>query len=140
MTESWWRLQGGAPDEERLLRDYAALLEAYFDQRDLVPRGRLCEVAYADLVREPRAAVERIYAALGLSVPDDLPPTLERYLAAIAGYRPNRYPALTDAERWRVRRHWWRAFLEWGYGEQESGDAARPHLAAATVESRRPMA
>jgi hypothetical protein len=58
------------PDDEYIERANAALYNAlfkrYFEQKDLVPAGNLCEVRYEDLVAEPLATVRGIYAALDL--------------------------------------------------------------------------
>ncbi len=45
--------------DDRIISVYTEMYDAYFEERDLIPRGRLCEVAYEDLVREPMASSGR---------------------------------------------------------------------------------
>ena len=66
------------------------MYDAYFEQRGLIPEGRLCEVGYEDLERDPVGVVGSVYESLGLPGFEDLRPRLEGYLGSIAGYRKNR--------------------------------------------------
>ena len=66
------------------------MYDAYFEQRGLIPEGRLCEVGYEDLERDPVGVVGSVYEALGLPGFEDVRPRLEGYLGSIAGYRKNR--------------------------------------------------
>jgi hypothetical protein len=130
-TLPWWRLQTGDLDEDQLLRDYADLHDAYFDQRAAIPAGRLCEVAFDDLVHDPLATVARIYHTLDLPDVASARPALERYLASLAGYRRNRYRPLSSDDRARVRRAWSRPMREWGYAQSDD-DATAPVTSVAT--------
>ena len=72
------------------------MYDAYFEERGLIPEGRLCEVGYEDLEREPIGVVGSIYESLGLPGFEDLRPRLEGYLGSIAGYRKNRHDELPE--------------------------------------------
>ena len=72
------------------------MYDAYFEQRGLIPEGRLCEVGYEDLERDPVGVVGSVYEALGLPGFEDLRPRLETYLGSIAGYRKNRHADLPE--------------------------------------------
>jgi omega-hydroxy-beta-dihydromenaquinone-9 sulfotransferase len=105
------------PDgDDRIISVYAEMYDAYFGERRLVPEGRLYEVGYEDLERDPVGVVGSIYAALGLPGFGDVRPRLESYLGSIAGYRKNRHTDLPDALRRRIADEWGRSFDEWGYG------------------------
>ena len=100
---------------DRIISLYTRMHEAYFAERVLIPNGRLCDVAFEDLGREPVAVVGSIYESLGLTGFDELQPSLEGYLASIAGYRKNRYGELPEVLRRRIAKDWGRSFDEWGY-------------------------
>ena len=105
------------PDgDDRIISVYTEMYDAYFEERGLVPEGRLCEVGYEDLERGPLAVVASIYGALGLVGFEGLRPRLETYLGSISGYRKNRPDDLPEPLRRRIAREWGPSFEEWGYG------------------------
>ena len=91
------------------------MYDAYFEERGLIPEGRLCEVGYEDLERDPVGVVGSVYESLGLSGFEDVRPRLEGYLGSIAGYRKNRHDDLPEPLRRRIADEWGRSFDEWGY-------------------------
>jgi LPS sulfotransferase NodH len=107
------------PDLEKLhgrvLRDYAVLYEAYFEERGLVPAGRLCEVGFEDLEKDPIGQMRRVYAELGLPDFEAARPALESYVASLAGYKKTEHPHLPPEVRADIVRAWRRCFEEWGY-------------------------
>jgi hypothetical protein len=108
--------EGPTPDgDDRILGVYTEMYDAYFGERGLVPEGRLCEVGYEDLERDPMGVVGSIYESLGLAGFEDLKPRLEGYLESIADYRKNRLEELPGPLRMRIARAWGRSFDEWGY-------------------------
>ncbi|HWE36452.1 MAG TPA: sulfotransferase [Isosphaeraceae bacterium] len=116
-TRPVFRLQRGprAIDVEAVLRTYTEMYDAYFDDRAAIPPGQLVEVAYEDLERDPVGQVRAIYEGLSLGDFEPVRPTLERYLASIAGFEKNRHRPLDDATRRRVAEAWSRCFEAWGY-------------------------
>lgn len=104
-----------APLHGRVVRQYRELYDAYFEERSLIPPGRLVEIAYEDLDREPLAQLEKVYSALGLPDFAEARPAAEAYLRSLAGYTKNRHPDLPPAVRDELRREWRRSFEEWGY-------------------------
>ena len=101
--------------DDRIISVYTEMYDAYFEERALIPEGRLCEVAFDDLEREPVGVVGSIYESLGLSGFEELRPRLEGYLGSIAGYRKNRHDELAEPLRRRIAHDWGRSFDEWGY-------------------------
>ena len=87
----------------------------FFDQWPSIPAAHCCEVAYAELVRDPSGQVETIYAALGLSGFAGVRPRLEEYLASIGGYERNTHSELPELLRQRIASEWGRCFEDWGY-------------------------
>jgi hypothetical protein len=102
--------------DDVIISVYNKMYDAYFEERGLIPEGRLCEVAFEDLEREPVGVVGSIYEALGLSGFEAVRPRLESYLVTIAGYRKNRLDELPEPLRHRIADEWGRSFDEWGYG------------------------
>ena len=108
--------EGPAQDgDDRIISVYTEMYDAYFEQRGLIPDGRLFEVGYEDLERKPVDVVGSIYNSLGLAGFEDLRPRLEGYLGSIAGYRKNHHDELPEALRRRIAGEWRRSFEEWGY-------------------------
>lgn len=99
--------------DEFILWRYAAMHDAFFEDLPMIPPGQFAEVAFADLRADPIGEVTRAARAIGLNDLDM--PSLERYVASIAGYRMNRRPALKDAMRARIAQCWRRCFDTWGY-------------------------
>lgn len=102
--------------DDTILGVYTEMYDAYFEERGLVPQGRLCDVGYEDLVHEPLAVVGSIYRTLGLAGFEGLQARLEAYLGSISDYRKNRLDDLTEPLRRRIAHEWGRSFDEWGYG------------------------
>ena len=100
---------------DRILRIYREMYDAYFAERDLIPAGRLVDVAYDRLRRDPIGVIGSIYDGLNLAGFADLRPQLDAYLGSIAGYRPNRHADLAAPLRDRIAAEWGRSFDEWGY-------------------------
>ncbi len=116
-VQPFFRFQEGpVPDgDDRILGVYNEMYDAYFAQRGLIPEGRLCDVGYEELEREPVAVVGAMYQALGLKGFEGLRPRLESYLASIAGYRKNQLDDLPEPLRQRIAHEWGRSFDEWDY-------------------------
>jgi omega-hydroxy-beta-dihydromenaquinone-9 sulfotransferase len=101
--------------DDRIISVYSEMYDAYFEERGLVPEGRLCDVGYEELEQDPTGVIGSIYEALGLTGFDELRPRLESYLASIADYRKNQLNGLPEPLRHRISHEWGRSFNEWGY-------------------------
>jgi hypothetical protein len=108
--------EGPAQDgDDRIISVYTEMYDAYFQERGLIPEGRLLDLAFDDLERDPIGVIGSIYQSLGLSGFEEIRPPLEGYLGTIAGYRKNRHDELAEPLRCRIARDWGRSFEEWGY-------------------------
>lgn len=101
--------------DERILRQYRELYDAYLAQRSRIPAGHLHEVAFEALERDPLAEMQRAYECLGLPGFGEVAPRLEAYVRSLAGYRKNRHASLPPAVRRRINREWAAYFDAWGY-------------------------
>ena len=45
------------------------MYDAFFEERGLIPEGRLCEVGFEDLERDPVGVVGSVYEALPIKTP-----------------------------------------------------------------------
>ncbi len=112
--------------DDRILAVYAEMYRSYFGERDAIPAGRLAEIRFDDLERDPVGVVGSVYRTLGLEGFDDLRPRLDEYLGSIAGYRKNRLDDLPGPLRDRIAREWGRSFDEWGYRRDGASSEASP--------------
>jgi hypothetical protein len=113
----WWTLQ--RPDhtgiEERTIAQYAEIYDAYFEERSLIPPGRLHEVRYESLVADPVGQLRAMYQALDMPSFDVAEPAIREYLATIKGYERNRFQSIQPRWKDEVATRWRRCFDEWGY-------------------------
>ncbi len=101
--------------QERNIRQYIELCNAFFEERDLIPDGNLHEVRFEDLEKAPIPEMAKLYEALGLPKFDEISEDLAEYVRGLKGYERNRFPDLPDSLRARIAREWQRSFEEWGY-------------------------
>jgi hypothetical protein len=101
--------------DDRILDGYQRMYESFFAQKNAIPRGQFCEIAFADLERDPVATVARIYTTLGLGGFEAVEPELDRYVASIRSYRRNTHAHLPGPLRERIAARWRFAFEAWGY-------------------------
>ena len=91
LMNGWHALQSIDFEEliQRQIRIYRRMAEAYLEQRDLIPDGRLVEIRYEDLDQDKIGQVQHIYQALGLDGYDAFAPQLTDYVASIADFQKN---------------------------------------------------
>lgn len=106
--------------EEFLTGAYSRMMRKYLADRDLVPGGRLAEVRYEDLERDPMGELERLYAALGLPGWEEAKPRVEAYLRTLSGYRKNDF-RIDRTVIDRVNDEWRFAVDAWDYRPLEDG-------------------
>lgn len=77
-------------DVARFVMDQFVLLhETYQADRKLIPEGRLMEVAFEDLDRDPVGTVSQIYSGFGWTGLERLEPRLRQYTASLSGFKKN---------------------------------------------------
>jgi hypothetical protein len=110
-------LQHPSPEglDAGILRRYAAIYGAYFEQRALIPPGRLVEIRYEDLERDSVGQVQFIYERLGLPGFDRLETKLVDYVHARTNYKKNRHAPLPEPLRAKIAQAWHPYFQVWGY-------------------------
>jgi hypothetical protein len=101
--------------DDRILRRYNVLFDAFFAERNLIPEGRFHEIAFESLERDPMGEMEELYQKLDLSGFDRLRPKLQRYVNSLSNYRKNQFIDLDPLMRRKVALAWERSFVEWHY-------------------------
>ena len=106
---------GGDAATDVTLEFFRELFEAFFEDRELIPKANYCELSYASLVEDPIGQMRRIYQALVLPEFQVVEPALQSYLASIADYKKRDSQKLPADLQARIAREWSRWFEEWGY-------------------------
>jgi len=101
--------------DERIIRRYTRLHDAFFAERHLIPEARFHEISFDELEREPIGTVKEIYQKLGLNDFDGFQPKLRQYVDSLAGYRKNRFEELEPSSRELIAHEWNRSFETWNY-------------------------
>jgi hypothetical protein len=107
--------------DEWILRQYHEMYSAFFEQRSLIPSGRLCEVAFEQLEQDPIGEMRKLYETLSLPDFSSFEPELRRYVNSVAGYRKNIFEDLPIELAARVSEKWRTCFREWGYPTLDPG-------------------
>src|SRR4029079_4090823 len=79
------RVPAPAELDEWIIRQYRAMHDAFFEERDLIPPGQYHELRFDELEVDPIGQMERVYNVLGLSEFAQVLPALEHYLNGIRG-------------------------------------------------------
>src|SRR5205085_1821401 len=113
-----WHTYFQVPDlnglEERILRRYSDMYDAFFADRERIAPGRLHELSFEELERDPLGQVGLLYEKLGLAGFARVEPKLRQYVTSVAGYRKNDFRELPPDLCGRVAAAWGRSFEAWG--------------------------
>jgi hypothetical protein len=109
-------LQTGCRDDlaDYLLRLGENLYRQFDEDRAGLEPGRIVDVRYEDLVRDPAAALDRLYQSFRLPHRDRIVPLVTRYLAAVGEYRTNEHTASPELRR-RITGIWGGYAARYGY-------------------------
>ena len=100
--------------EKQVTENYKRLMNSYFGQKKLIPKNRLIEIRYEDLVKDPKYQVEMIYKKLKLTGFKNASTGINRYLDRKKDYKTNVYkidPKIID----HVSKHWNFTIRLWNY-------------------------
>jgi len=101
--------------DDRLIRRYNVLFDAFFEERSLIPEGRFHEIGFEQLERDPVGEIGKLYECLSLSGFGQFKQKLQRYVDSLLDYRKNEFGELDHKMRRKVARAWQRSFDEWQY-------------------------
>ena len=84
-------------DFEKIILDiYKLIMSDYADQKDLIPKGNLIEVAFEELESKPEKVLKEIYHSLGLSGYDDASDDFHNYYKTMDNYKKNKHTISKD--------------------------------------------
>ena len=89
------------------------LNNAYYEDRDLIPKGNLIELTYERLTEDTLGQLNAIYESLGLPTFGEAEPALRSYLNSIASYKKNALPMVSVEIRSKLEREWSQYIKEW---------------------------
>jgi len=101
--------------DDRVVKLYRDVYDAFFEERGLIPAGRYCGIAFEDLEKDPLGQMRRLYETLILPDFTAVEPALQQYVTTLAGYKKNTFKDLPAELKCRLAQEWRRCFDEWGY-------------------------
>ena len=101
--------------DERILRRYTTMFDAFFADRPLIPAGRFHEMRFDDLAQNPLEEIRRMYDALDLPGFVQAEAKYAAYIATLQDYEKNRFLPLPRETRQLVNTAWRRSFETWDY-------------------------
>jgi len=106
---------GSADLTGRVLRNFRAMYDSFFEDAPLARGSRFHEVRYEDLDRNPLLEMRKLYDALSLQGFDNIKPALEAYIGSLSNYEKNRFAPMCESQRASIKSAWRREFDVWKY-------------------------
>ena len=100
--------------EEKVFAEFRLLTERYEATKAMIPKGRLVELRYEELVRDLVGETKRVYDGLELGEFERAEPKLRDYQANARNYETNKYQ-LTPELKARIRDRWGDLIVKMGY-------------------------
>jgi hypothetical protein len=116
----WWQLQRIDYREDdainsQIINMIKTLYDGYFAQQSLIPPGRLHQIAFNDLERDPIGQIRKTYEALELLDFSAVEPKVQAYVESLAGYKKNVFKELPPELSSRIGQAWRPYFEAFGY-------------------------
>ena len=100
--------------EKQVIENYKRLMNSYFEQKKLIPKDRLIEIRYEDLVSDPIKQVKHIYSKLKLTGFEKALPGMMKYLERKKDYKTNVYKIDKKIIQ-HVKNNWSFTIKRWSY-------------------------
>jgi len=117
--KSWEYCAMQTPDKStvhsQVLRQYRLMMDAFFEEKHLIPQGRFCEVSFADLENDALRLLQGVYERLSLPDFAVVRPKVEAYVKSVSDYKKNVHTDLPKEVRDEISSAWRRSFEEWNY-------------------------
>jgi hypothetical protein len=100
--------------ENQVIENYKRLMKNFFEYKKQIPKNRIVNVRYEDLVADPIGQVKNIYEKLSLTGINKALPEMNKYLERKKNYKTNVYKIdkkILD----RVKENWKFTIDLWGY-------------------------
>ena len=115
------QLQKTSPEQiqEMIFDLYAKLMQAYFEQKSLIPQDQLIEISFESFEGDPLKYLKDIYRQLEIGDWQQVAAHFETYLQDLGSYQRNVY-RISQEELDRIKKDWQFAFDKLGYEVPES--------------------
>jgi hypothetical protein len=100
--------------EQQAIDNYKRLMNAFFEQKKLIPAKNYVEISYEDLVKDPIKQVRKIYSKLKLPGLNKALKGMNKYLESKKDYKVNVYK-IDEKIIKRVKKEWEFTIKLWGY-------------------------
>jgi len=100
--------------EKQVIENYKRLMNSFFEQKKQIPKDKLIEIKYEDLVSDPIIQVKKIYSKLKLPGLKDALPGMKKYLDSKKNYKTNVYK-IDEKIPNHVYNNWSFTIDRWGY-------------------------
>jgi hypothetical protein len=89
-------------------------MKSYFEQEKQIPKNKIIDIKYEDLVKNPIKEVKKIYKKLNLPNLNDALPEMQKYLERQKDYKTNVY-TIDQKILDRVKDNWNFTIERWNY-------------------------
>ena len=105
-THGFQSPKGGPALEEKVLRNFEQMYDAFCEDVQDIPQGNLCEITYDELVAQPVETLERVYRELGIDGFEAERENFAKYAETQKNFKKNKFelaPEIkeTIAKRWK---------------------------------------
>jgi len=101
--------KGGPVLEERVLRKFEKMYDAFFDDLPRIPQGALCDVSYDELIASPVETLEKIYRELDLGDFEVKREAVAKFAETQKRYKKNKFE-LTSEMKETIYKRWKKYF------------------------------
>lgn len=104
--------------EEIVFDNYRILMQAFFDQKALIPKGNFVEIKFEEFECSAMKELEKIYSTLDLGDFSNVKDKFQIYLDSLKNYKKNTHeisPELTD----KIYSQWAFTIDKWGYSPEK---------------------
>ncbi|MCJ7599019.1 MAG: sulfotransferase, partial [Methyloceanibacter sp.] len=123
--------------DDYVLDMFARLTEDYEADKHLIPKDRLVELRYEDLVKDPIAALRDLYQRLDIGDFDSAGPRMQAYLDAQKEHRVSDYELPPELKRKLIERL--KPYIDrYGYREAIGGKGTRARSASKLSREAQP--
>jgi len=100
---------------ERILYVFETMLQKYLNEKDLIPKNQLFEIAYAELEQQPMPIIQNLYHQLALPNYENAKSSIVEYLSSVKQYERNNFKNLDKKTIQDINTRWKFAFEIWNY-------------------------
>jgi hypothetical protein len=100
--------------EKQVVSNYIRLMTSFFEQKEQIPKDRLVEIKYEDLITDPMKHMQHIYETLKIPGFETATPHMMKYLERQSEYKTNVY-SIDERIVHHVEKNWKFTIDRWRY-------------------------